>query len=60
MTENECRGSMNRNGRITRVSAFWKILEMSWEGSEPEGRLGEKNLEAKYQNTAILITPVSI
>ena len=51
---------MNINGRITRGSAFWKILEMSWEGSVLEGRLGEKNLEAKYQNTAILITPVSI
>jgi len=25
MTENECRGSMNRNGRITRVSALEDI-----------------------------------
>lgn len=43
----------------TRGSAFWKRLELSWEGSEG-AFLGEKNLEAKYQNTAIRMIPVML
>ncbi len=55
------RKSIGERERVnTRGSDFWKILEMRTAGSEPEGRLGEKNLEAKYQNTAILMTPVII
>lgn len=43
----------------TKSSPLWKRLEICWEDWVGD-RLGPKNLEAKYQNTAILITPVNI
>lgn len=45
-------------GGLTRDSPFWKRLDMSMAGSE--GFLGEKNLEAKYQKTAIRMIPVRL
>lgn len=46
-------------GVLTIGSPFWKRLDMSIPGSAG-GRLGPKNLAAKYQNTAIRTMPAML
>lgn len=50
--------TVRKRKNYTKYSPRWKRLDMSWEGSV--GRLGAKNLEAKYQNTATLMIPVIV